>query len=1286
MGLKRSTILKSILAVTVLALSMIILGLVSINLSFVKDTIEQYVRENLDLDVTFQGPLRLRLGPNTRVEAAAIEIHKLGAVDEVLARVAALTLSPRLFEIVRGRMHMKAIRISDVEFDYCAALPSFGNDEMGTKPLPSIAAKTLIVTNLQLYCGVRKDEQTLNVVVAELNGSAPANGAISATVRGRVNDLPIELEAHGGNLNALLSSPETFPLQLSIAAQGAEFRLEGTINDPLGRLELRAHTSLRAQNPQSLLSDLGVSIPEVAGFEFSGQAWLNFDAVGIENLVGKMGNNNIEGRALARFSSESNYYEVDAHLGRLQADLFGSAPVTSEENDDLEAVDLRSLFDALREIDGKIHVSIDQLTSASVQLDNLDLEASLSDGSLVLSRYQMLFMGSPIEAEARLDMQGECAEFRANGRATGVDLNLLTELLDSKFAIAGNLGRIEFKARSCGNTLIEHRNTVQADVGVSGATFSHENLKISMQLDTLKVNAGWSRPSRAVLHGQLLDEKLSVDVQGGTIEKLATRAPWPITLEIAGAGATMTLDGTAAIAADSVFIDVNLGLDAPRIGLLHRWIKVDPANELPLSVSASIRWSNDNVVIDGFDAALGHSGVTGRLESIDQDTEAVLVTKLRSAGLDIIELNSVLLPTEKPGRSSPQPDQANDGIENLEFLLGLDLPTVDLDLRIEHLDGTSFEIRDVEFRGNVRNQLIDNANLSMRLDDILFAGTVNLDVRNLPATVLYQATATNLDIGRLLQKLDLIDDMDITADQVNLDYSSDGTTLREIAVNGEFLSEIQNFSWRATKQDQDTVVDLDLARLVMASAPNQPTRWDASGLLDGIPVKAWAETPPLGDILHGEKKSPLTVVASSGNDVAMLSGNIDWSNPDVFSGDLLLSGERMNPEIVDFSRLKSPLKGFELGTSLMISDREISFAELSAHIGTSHATGYAKVNVSEDGEEFELRLQAPHVQTDDFVTLADEWRELRQENAEADLLAESETRVLGDVVREYIEALTLEKSFNVRIGIDALFAGDQYMGGAQIHVLADKNNFRLQPIKVTLPTGDIDAEYVVTRTTDGVDALLNIYIERLQYGDLLRLLDPDVEQEARGYIYLDTSLTSSTPTTDRLASAVQGDFELMIIPEDITAGVLDLWAANLVLAVLPTPEDRNKRKKLNCMVASFSADEGVMKSNSVLLDTTEVIVRGRGNIDIANRTLDMIVAPQAKREKFFSMSTPVAITGSWDDFRVGFAQGGVMATLFRWYMALIYVPYKWLTGERFPADGLTTCFNATDWELPAESD
>ena len=99
------------------------------------------------------------------------------------------------------------------------------------------------------------------------------------------------------------------------------------------------------------------------------------------------------------------------------------------------------------------------------------------------------------------------------------------------------------------------------------------------------------------------------------------------------------------------------------------------------------------------------------------------------------------------------------------------------------------------------------------------------------------------------------------------------------------------------------------------------------------------------------------------------------------------------------------------------------------------------------------------------------------------------------------------------------------------------------------------------------------------------------------------------------------------------------------------------------MVAHFEASDGILKSKSIMLDSTDIIVRGRGTINIPEQQLDLLVAPQAKRERFFSVSTPVRVTGPWDDFQVGLEPGGVIGTLFKWYMALIYVPFKWLTGD-----------------------
>jgi hypothetical protein len=233
--------------------------------------------------------------------------------------------------------------------------------------------------------------------------------------------------------------------------------------------------------------------------------------------------------------------------------------------------------------------------------------------------------------------------------------------------------------------------------------------------------------------------------------------------------------------------------------------------------------------------------------------------------------------------------------------------------------------------------------------------------------------------------------------------------------------------------------------------------------------------------------------------------------------------------------------------------------------------------------------------------------------------------------------------------VDDLYAGESPLGHAELHLYVDENDFRLQPLEFVLPGGGVSANYAASVADGRLDAGLKVSADALSYGGLLRLLDHESEAW----------------------------------PQNIEAGVLDLWTANLVLALLPVPKG-GESARLNCLATRFKIDEGVMTSQTSLLDSTDTIIRGRGTIDLGEETLDLLVWPQAKREKFLSASTPVTVIGTFDDFSIGVEPAGFIGTLIRWYTSLIYVPFKWLTGERFPEDGTSTCFDAMDWDLTPE--
>jgi hypothetical protein len=290
---------------------------------------------------------------------------------------------------------------------------------------------------------------------------------------------------------------------------------------------------------------------------------------------------------------------------------------------------------------------------------------------------------------------------------------------------------------------------------------------------------------------------------------------------------------------------------------------------------------------------------------------------------------------------------------------------------------------------------------------------------------------------------------------------------------------------------------------------------------------------------------------------------------------------------------------------------------------------------------------------------------------------------LNDLVVRYQEQYDLD----LRVAVDALYAGRDLVGGASMELYIDEDELRLQPVRIRLPGGGLDAQYG-WRIDDGrMAGELKARAEALVYGGLLRLIDP--ASESRGVLYLDIDVravadhTADVSEFELLLSNADGIIEIAAWPENFEAGVLDLWTANLVFALLPAPTD-GKSARLNCVVARFEAEDGLLTSKNVLMDSTRTIIRGRGRIDLAQRELDLLVTPQAKREKFFSASTPVRVTGPLEDFQVGVEPAGFLGTLLKWYTSLIYVPFKWLTGQRFPADGTQTCFDAMDWELTPE--
>ena len=106
-----------------------------------------------------------------------------------------------------------------------------------------------------------------------------------------------------------------------------------------------------------------------------------------------------------------------------------------------------------------------------------------------------------------------------------------------------------------------------------------------------------------------------------------------------------------------------------------------------------------------------------------------------------------------------------------------------------------------------------------------------------------------------------------------------------------------------------------------------------------------------------------------------------------------------------------------------------------------------------------------------------------------------------------------------------------------------------------------------------------------------------------------------------------GELKLVLVSAgDVSALLVDLAGlefGNAVLSALGVPN----RAKLDCFVADFPLDSGILSTKAFLLDTEEARVTGSGTIDLRQQTMNYALTTRSKHFSVGSLPGPINLTG-----------------------------------------------------------
>ena len=374
-----------------------------------------------------------------------------------------------------------------------------------------------------------------------------------------------------------------------------------------------------------------------------------------------------------------------------------------------------------------------------------------------------------------------------------------------------------------------------------------------------------------------------------------------------------------------------------------------------------------------------------------------------------------------------------------------------------------------------------------------------------------------------------------------------------------------------------------------------------------------------------------------------------------------------------------PLKSYRAGAQLTLQKKRADLSDFIVQVGKSKLSGKMTVDNSGTVLKSNIELSSPLIQLNDF-DVAD-WspeagrsekpvseKEQKKENTAA---APKDAKALSDeAVSELLSPEVLAK-YDVKMNVEVakVLSGNDNLGSGSLTATMKEGRFSIDPVKLVIPGGSFSFAASLKPDIKSPEASVRAVMEKFDFGIIVRRAKP--EAEMGGLINLAVDLKSSAGSFDQLMAHGNGYVDFSGRLENLKAGIIDLWAVNLIAAVVSN--DEKDASKINCVVGRWTMQDGLLKPDVFLIDTSKIRICGKGQVDFKKEQIDLKMAPTAKKAEYFSLATPIEVKGKFTDFGVGIQAGGLIGTTVNFIASPVTTTFKRLLGQELPADGQDVC-------------
>jgi len=457
-------------------------------------------------------------------------------------------------------------------------------------------------------------------------------------------------------------------------------------------------------------------------------------------------------------------------------------------------------------------------------------------------------------------------------------------------------------------------------------------------------------------------------------------------------------------------------------------------------------------------------------------------------------------------------------------------------------------------------------------------------------------------------------------------------------------------------------------------------------------------------------KAPFTAMVKAGSLQELLEENRSWSEIQIdiaktrfeMAGHLDMSqtmrkvdfkvsaqGGRLDSlnDLLDLDLL--PLKSYRTHALLSARKGRVDLTDFEISVGKSQLVGKMVVETEGSRPAASIELTAPQIQLNDFVfeNWSFEGGSKSRPEAQPGKPSKKEPKAPGKTGRgagagglegERVKMLMDREFLNrfdarLKVSAEKVLSGKDELGSGSMTAALVKGRFTIEPLKLNIPGGSFSFSLSLKPGAESSDASLTMRMNNFDFGIMARRARPDTKMG--GTLNLDVNLKSTAKDWKELLENASGYIDFSGHPENLQAGILDIWAVNLIASITGSVDAKNKGEasKINCVVCRWGVKDGILKPDAFVIDTTKIRICGEGKVDLKKEQIDLVVAPTPKQPEFFSLATPLAVKGTFSDFKMAIQTGGLIGTTIRFITSPFAVPFARLIDKGLPEDGADVC-------------